>query len=135
MNQVHPIPHLYYVVLLLAGFWLLAKGIRILRRRAKTTQLRGPPSRSLIFGNSRFLGSQTDVAHIYEEWAEQYGAVFCVPTVLGGTTVMICDPKAIQHCYSRETYGYVQNPMGRAMINDMVFILSRHHNLKKLRCM
>jgi hypothetical protein len=114
-----------HAILLLVGLWLLAKGIRTLRRRAKSTPLKGPPSKSLIFGNSYFLRRQKDhdASPVYEEWAEQYGVVFSTPTVLGKTKVILCDPKAIQHLYSKETYGYVQSPMSKNVISNMVCIL------------
>src|ERR1700723_2507302 len=98
-----PVRHITILnaILLLVVVWLMSKGVRILRHRRKATQLKGPPSKSLIFGNSRFLSGQKDVAHLYEEWAEQYGDVFCIPTTLGGTTMIACDPKAIQHLYSK----------------------------------
>ena len=64
-----------------------------------------------------------DPSPVYEEWAEQYGAVFSTPIALGRTKVMLCDPKAIQHLYSKETYGYVQTSMSKTIISNMVCIL------------
>src|SRR5882762_1687160 len=79
----------FEVIILLSGFWLLSKGVRIPCRPAKTTRLKGPESKSLVFGNSRFLSSQQDVAPVLEEWAECYGAVFRIPEVLGRTTIRL----------------------------------------------
>ena len=110
----------FEVIILLAGLWLLSKGVRILRRRSKTTRLKGPASRSWIFGVARFLRESGDEALVYEEWAEQYGVVFRMPMALGSSRVVLCDPKAIQHFYSKETYGYVQNATTRIFISDMV---------------
>jgi len=112
------------VVSLLVGLWLLLRSIRILRARAKFTLLRGPESKSLIFGNSHFLRYQKDVPLVYEEWAEQYGHVFRVPIALGKTQVILCDPKAIQHFYSKDTYGYVHGAMTRFLVINMVCVLS-----------
>jgi len=109
-------------LLLLVGLWVLSTAIRILRRRAKTTQLKGPASKSLIFGVSRFVREHDDPGLKYEEWAEQYGAVFRMPMAFGATKILLCDPKAIQHFYSRETYGYNRNAMARIFLDDMVFI-------------
>ena len=64
-----------------------------------------------------------DASPVYEEWAEQYGVVFSTPIALGKTRVILCDPKAIQHLYSKETYGYIQSPMTKIFINNMVCIL------------
>jgi hypothetical protein len=119
MTSVRRITALDFALLLI-GIWLLSRGVRILRRRAKTTPLKGPASKSLVFGNSRFLSTQKDAALVYEEWAEQYGAVYRVPTGFGGTKMILCDPKAIQHFYSKETYGYNQNSMSRILIVHLV---------------
>ncbi|KIM79200.1 hypothetical protein PILCRDRAFT_10611 [Piloderma croceum F 1598] len=116
-----PIQQTFFeVIILLAGLWLLSKGVRILRRPAKTTRLKGPESKSLVFGNSRFLSSQQDVAPVLEEWAERYEAMFRIPEVLGRTTIILCDPKAIQHFYSKETYVYVHDALGKALTADIL---------------
>ena len=107
-------------VVLIGGLCLLLTSVRILRHRVKSTQLRGPSSKSLIFGNSHFLRKQTDSTLVYEEWAEQYGAVFCTPIALGKTQIILCDPKAIQHFFSKDTYGYVQNAIRTIFVNNMV---------------
>jgi len=111
------------VVFLLFGLWLLLKSVRILRTRAKSTLLKGPGSKSWIFGNSHFLAEQKNVALVYEEWAEQYGAVFRTPIALGRTRVVLCDPKAIQHFYSKGTYGYIRNSMSKLLIKNLVRVL------------
>jgi hypothetical protein len=112
-------------IILLVGLWLLTKVVCSLRRRAKSTPLKGPPSKSLIFGNSRFLIGQNehDPSRVYEEWTEQYGAVFSTPIALGLTKVIVSDPKAIQHIYSMDTYRYIQVPMTKTFINNMVWIM------------
>jgi len=120
MIPVHQMTLLDTAVLL-GGLCLLLISVRILLwHRAKGTRLRGPSSKSLIFGNSNFLRQQKDSALVYEEWAEQYGDVFCTPIALGKTQVILCDPKAIQHFYSKETYGYVQNAINRFLLSNMV---------------
>ena len=122
----------FEVIILLAGLWLLSKGVRILRRSDKTTRLKGPESTSLVFGNSRFLSSQQDVAPVLEEWAERYGAVFRIPEVLGRTTIILCDPKAIQHFYSKETYGYVHDALGKALAVDIVRLSLGHCQIEEI---
>jgi hypothetical protein len=106
------------VVLLFVGLWLLSNTVRLLRRRAKRTPLKGPASKSWIFGNSHFLTTQKDNAVVYEEWARMYGDVFRVPIALGRTRVHLCDPKAIQHFYSKETY--TQNASTKIFIENLV---------------
>lgn len=101
---------------LFVGLWLLSKAIGILLRRSNTTRLKGPPSESWLFGFSSFM-SIGDPSLAYEKWTEQYGAVFRVPITLyvsitsrlgmGQTKIVVCDPKAIQHIYSKTTFGYI----------------------------
>jgi hypothetical protein len=107
-------------ILFFIALWLLSQCSRILVRITKTTPLKGPKSKSWIFGNSRFLSAHKDAALVYEEWAEQYGLVYRTHTALGGTKIVLCDPKAIQHFYSKETYGYLRNTTARIQINNMV---------------
>jgi hypothetical protein len=113
------------VLLLLVGLWLLSKGVRILRRGTKTTPLKGPASKSSVFGVSRFLGKHKDTSLVYEEWAEQYGAVFRTPIGLGRTKVILCDPKALQHFYSKETYTYVHNAGNKIVLDNLVRVFVR----------
>jgi hypothetical protein len=108
------------VVLPLFGLCLLLIGVHTLRRRAKTTQLKGPARRSWIFGVSHFLSDLKDESSMLEDWAEQHGDVFCMPIALGMTQVVICDPKAIQHCYARETGVYVRSSSSKIFIRSTV---------------
>jgi hypothetical protein len=117
-------------ILLFIVLWLLSKISRILLRVSKTTPLKGPKNKSWIFGNSHFqLSAHEDAALMYEEWAEQYGVVYRTATALGGTKIILCDPKAIQHFYSKETYGYFRKPAVRIQINNMVssFVLAKRN--------
>jgi hypothetical protein len=130
MAPIHQITSL--VVLLLSGLLLLSKGVRFLRRRAKPTDLKGPASKNFILGVSRFLREQkdADASLVLEEWAEQYGAVFRMPIAMGRTQVVLFDPKAIQHVYSRQEVGYIQPPATSIFIKDMVhahFVLGLHN--------
>lgn len=106
------------------GVWLISKAVRFLRRRARTTPLKGPPRTSLIFGESRFLQEHQDSAFAYEQWAEEYGMAFRVPIVMGRSVLVLCDPKAIQHCYSKETLGYAQTPMAKILLENFVCALN-----------
>jgi hypothetical protein len=115
--------------LLLVGLWLSLKVIRILLRGSKNTQLKGPPSESWIFGFSHFINTE-DPSVAYEQWAEQYGAVFRIPIAIylsitsrlaiGQTKMIICDPKAIQHIYSKTTFGYLNSRLRKNELNSIV---------------
>ena len=55
-----------------------------------------------------------------ENWAQEYGPVFRVPIALGRNQLVLCDPKAMAHIYSKETYGYVQSGFARIFIESLV---------------
>jgi hypothetical protein len=111
-------PALIDIFLLLVGLWLSLKAIRILLHDPIATRVKGPPSKSWIFGFSHFINTK-DPSVAYEQWAEQYGGVYCIPIAIyfsitsrlttGQTKMMICDPKAIQHIYSKTSFGYVHS--------------------------
>ncbi|KAG2101117.1 cytochrome P450 [Suillus discolor] len=101
-----------------AALWALIKVSRMLRWRVKTTQLLGPTRTSLVYGVSRDLISSHDRAAIYERWATEYGVVYMIPSVLGQTNVVLCDPKAIAHFYARETWTYVKTPLTLAFLES-----------------
>jgi hypothetical protein len=116
---------------LFIGLWLLSKAVGILLRRSNATRLKGPPSESWLFGFSSFM-TIGDPSLAYEQWAEQYGAVFRVPITIyvsitsrlgmGQTKIVVCDPKAIQHIYSKTTFGYIYSKSRKkeltAIVND-----------------
>ncbi|EGN92322.1 hypothetical protein SERLA73DRAFT_191276 [Serpula lacrymans var. lacrymans S7.3] len=100
--------------------WALFKLIKATRRQGvKTTRLRGPPNESIVFGNGRVLDKSPDSAEIYEQWAEEYGAAYKVPSALGKSRIVLCDPKAISHYYPRETSIYILTPVSRNAIERL----------------
>ncbi|KAG1864029.1 cytochrome P450 [Suillus tomentosus] len=103
-----------------AALWALVKVLRMLRWRMKTTQLLGPPRTSLIYGVSRDLAISQDSAAIYERWTTEYGVVYMIPSVLGQTTVVLCDPRAIAHFYAGETRTYVHTPLSLALLESSI---------------
>ncbi|KAG2132746.1 cytochrome P450 [Suillus clintonianus] len=99
-----------------AALWAFVKVLRVLRLRSKTTQLRGPPRTSFIYGVSRDLDSSHDSGAMFEHWATEYGVVYMIPGVLGQNMLVLCDPKAIAHLYARETWTYMQTPSSLAFM-------------------
>ncbi|KAF8075773.1 cytochrome P450 [Lyophyllum atratum] len=87
-------------------------------RRRRTTRLKGPPSKSYIFGVHKELFGSDDVGVIYENWEKEYGPVFEAPSHLGGRVVVLCDPKAITHYYANDTFRYQQTPATRFFIGN-----------------
>ncbi|KAG2147464.1 cytochrome P450 [Suillus bovinus] len=103
-----------------AALWAFVKVLRMLRWRFKTTQLPGPPRTSLIYGVSHDLAASHDSAAMYERWATEYGVTYMIPSVLGQTRVVLCDPRAIAHFYARETWTYVQTPLSLAILESSI---------------
>ncbi|KAF8838203.1 cytochrome P450 [Paxillus ammoniavirescens] len=113
--------------------WSLIRLAHLVRRRARTTHLKGPPSDSLTFGFPEFL-MIPDGPEVYEAWAKQYGSAFQVPSLLGDSRIVLCDPKAIAHFYAKETTTYVITPGAKFMTCALVgrgSLLTSHGNTHK----
>ncbi|KAG1849951.1 cytochrome P450 [Suillus subalutaceus] len=102
------------------ALWALVKVLRALRWRLKTTQLRGPPRTSFIYGVSHDLVASQDSGGMYERWATEYGVAYMIPSVLGQTRIVLCDPRAIAHFYARETWTYVQTPLSLTLLEATI---------------
>jgi hypothetical protein len=126
------IPGLYTnVVLPFAIVWLLFVVLKKQFAGNKTTPLNGPDNPSFLFGLYRRINESEDPGALYEEWALKYGPAFRVPGGFGSSRILICDPRANAHFYSKETFGYVQTKLSRVFIENLVSI-SRcpvHHNI------
>ncbi|OAX33594.1 cytochrome P450 [Rhizopogon vinicolor AM-OR11-026] len=105
---------------ILAALWALVRVLRVARWRMKTTRLRGPPSTSIIYGVSRDIIVSTNTNAMYERWAEEYGVAYVIPTVLGSSAIVLCDPKAIAHFYARETWTYVLTPFASRLLKGVI---------------
>ncbi|KAK1219444.1 hypothetical protein PQX77_017816 [Marasmius sp. AFHP31] len=95
----------------------IVKHYRSRSNRGNATPLGGPPSNSRIFGLTKELRTSEDVGKMYEDWAVEYGSVYKIPTILGREKIMILDPKAISHFYSKETIVYVGTPLSKRFIS------------------
>ena len=102
--------------------WTLIRLARNAHRRARTTRLNGPPSKNLVLGFPEFFSSPHS-PEIYEDWAEEYGAVYQLPSVLGTARIILCDPKAVAHFYAKETTTYILTPLGRFLTGIVVRFL------------
>ncbi|EPS95223.1 hypothetical protein FOMPIDRAFT_1019585 [Fomitopsis schrenkii] len=85
-----------------------------------TGSLRGPPSPSWLFGATKILAKSSEAGPLYEQWAEEYGSAFNVPCEFGRSCLVLCDPKAIQHFYIRETRAYVHTSLTRTFTERLV---------------
>ncbi|KAG7096289.1 hypothetical protein E1B28_003736 [Marasmius oreades] len=91
----------------------------IKRRRATksiSTPLKGPPSKSRIFGVTQDPQFFTDSGALYEEWGAKYGSVYTIPMILGRKKTVLLDPKAISNFYVKETSVYVGTPFSKKFI-------------------
>ena len=110
----------YFDLFLVAGgIWILYQLSRAFRSRVKTTRLNGPPSRSWIFGVSREV-YKGDAGALHEEWSKEYGPVYQIPVAFGARQIILMDPKAISHFYSRESFTYVHSHFARQSIAGFV---------------
>lgn len=96
----------------LGSCYALVKIFQIARCRLKTTDLRGPPNPSFLWGVGKETFLSPDSGQVYEKWAEEYGGVYEVAGSLGSKKIVLCDPKAIAHLWGGEPWTYVLTPFG-----------------------
>lgn len=114
----------FHVVLFLALTWSVHIMRGQLRRSRYDTPLRGPLRNNFIFGHSKEILDTLEPGVLYERWEKEYGSAYRIPSLFGRYRVILCDPRAIAHFFSRETYGYVQIPAVKKFIEDLVCIYS-----------
>ncbi|KAG2066339.1 cytochrome P450 [Suillus decipiens] len=76
----------------------------------------GSPGTSFIYGVSHDLPSSQDSSAMYERWATEHGVAYMIPSDLGQTIVVLFDPKAIAHFYTRGTWTFAQTPLSLAIL-------------------
>ncbi|KAG1815929.1 cytochrome P450 [Suillus subaureus] len=119
-----------------AALWTFVKVSSALRWRLKTTQLRGPPRTSFLYGVSHNIAASKDPGGMYDHWATKYGLAYMIPSVFGKTVVVLCDPRAVAHFYARETWTYVQTPISLAILEPLIgrgVLLSDGENHRRQR--
>ena len=94
--------------------------------RSRTTKLRGPPSNNFIFGVNKELFYSSDLGGIYGNWEKTYGPVYEIPSTLGSTILVLQDPGAVTHLYSKDTSTYHQFGFTKAVFGDMVSFSGTH---------
>ncbi|KAF8166821.1 cytochrome P450 [Pholiota molesta] len=110
-----------YITSFLAALWLVITTVNklIAVLSDKTTPLNGPANTSLLFGLYRHINESEDPGLVYEGWAKEYGPAFKIPGGFGSSRILICDPRANAHFYSKETFGYVQTKLSRVFIENL----------------
>lgn len=97
-----------YVVNLASGLtaiWAVRMAYLMGRKRPKTTRLKGPSTG--LFGAEEVLFESVDAAAVYEAWYKEHGVVYEIPMILGERKIILCDPKAIAHLFSMDSWTYV----------------------------
>ncbi|KZT22698.1 cytochrome P450 [Neolentinus lepideus HHB14362 ss-1] len=108
-------------LLLYAGIVLvLYRTILRLRQKTMNTPLNGPPRRSLLWHIQNFMARSTKLLDLSELWIAEYGPVFRLPGLLGSQKIMLADPKALSHYYSKETTTYVKATYLRLALEKIV---------------
>lgn len=102
------------------ALWAFVKLIRMSRQRVRTTRLRGPESSSFVYGVGKLTFGVDDPGSVYESWAQEYGAVYEVPSTLGSRRIVLCDPKAIAHFHAKDTWTYVHTPVMKVALEQAV---------------
>ena len=100
--------------------WTLLRWLHTSRQQLRTTQLRGPPSESFLYGVGKRILDAENSGAIYEAWAQEYGPVYAIPSTLGSKKIVLNDPKAIAHFYAKDTWTYIQTRAFRRGLANFV---------------
>jgi hypothetical protein len=90
-----------YSLVCIFGLWTFFRLVHATRRDIKSTPLRGPPRKNLLFGVSGDIQGSSDSSVLYEQWAKEYGFAYSVPYSFGSSQIVLVDPKAVA-----ESVGY-----------------------------
>ena len=118
LSYLHP--HLSWYVfdtaVVCAAVWTLFRWLHKPHQQLRTTQLRGPPSESFLYGVGKRILKFDGSGATYETWAQEYGRVYTIPAILGIKGIVLCDPKAIAHFYAKDASTYMHTPFVRQAI-------------------
>jgi hypothetical protein len=92
----------------------------ICSRGSRSTPLRGPPSKSLLFGLGSDISTSPDSSTLYQEWAKEYGSAYRIPHALWSSRVVLIDPKAVAAFFTRETFVYVRSSDAKRTLERLV---------------
>ncbi|KAF7313002.1 Cytochrome P450 [Mycena kentingensis (nom. inval.)] len=103
--------YLYPAVSLLAALALYR-----LIKRLRAIRLNGPSSPSFIFGNTKEIAEASNLAALYDEWAQMYGPVYRIRGPFGTDRLVVCDPKALAHHLALDSWKYSHPPLALLQI-------------------
>ncbi|KAK2464514.1 hypothetical protein APHAL10511_003493 [Amanita phalloides] len=95
--------------LIVASIFTLLVVVPIYRSRRQglgTSRLQGPRSESFIFGNTKKIFPSANLSLVYRDWERLYGPVYEIPTGIGSSHIVLSDPKAFSHIFSKDTTTY-----------------------------
>ena len=83
-------------------------------------KLNGPPSESFLFGVSKDLHDAPDIGAVYNDWEKTYGSMYEITSTLGSKILVLGDPKAIAHFFTKDTWTYNQLTFFKALTRQLV---------------
>lgn len=112
-------PMLPLLILVIGLGGVIYSQSRTFSLKARTTKLLGPLASSWLFGVLRELDRE-ESGILYERWAERFGPAYQIPGAFGCPRVVLFDPRAISHFFSKDTYGYVHQANRKKLIEQLV---------------
>ncbi|KAI6040779.1 cytochrome P450 [Pisolithus marmoratus] len=100
----------------LVAVLVLRVAIQATRKKSRKTKLRGPKSPSLLFGVGKEIFKSPDMGAMFEEWSKEYGVAYEIPMMFGQKRTVLCDPKAVAHLFTKDTWSYVIIPGLKAIM-------------------
>ena len=98
--------------------------------RPRTTKLVGPLSNDFIFGVTKDLFNSSNLGGMYRNWEKTYGPVYEIPSTFGSTILVLQDPGAITHLYSKDTSVYHQSGFVKAFFECIMMVGSFNGSCK-----
>ena len=112
--------HLNVVIVAILALAVLA--IFRAYRQPRTTKLRGPPSKSFLFGVTKDLFNSLDLSGVYRSWEKTYGPVYEMPSSFGSMILVLQDPKAITDLFSKDTTIYHQVRLVKILFKSVMMV-------------
>ncbi|KAK7036077.1 cytochrome P450 [Favolaschia claudopus] len=99
----------YLLGTLLGGASFVIAAYLVLRR-PRTVRLHGPPSPSFLYGHMKQIVNSSNQADLFDGWVQTYGGVHEIRGPLGTRRLVVCDPRAMSHLFSLDSWKYCHPP-------------------------
>ena len=113
-------PNSKIVISTCIALFVAVRFYRSYSRRSRTTKLKGPPSKSFLFGVSQDLHNAPDLGAVYNDWEKTYGSTYEITDTLGLKILVLGDPKAMAHILAKDTTVYHQLKFFKAITIQLV---------------